>query len=376
MWRFCSKLSIAIGLSVITFPSFSAQKIYGLQQARQFRSNLSSNFYIQIGSYTYKSNASRVKSQLQHESNHPALIKKVNGYYVVLIGPFHSAVELRAAAQEFSGKSASVRVHHKTKKSQYRVLGSKIPITPNANTDKPIQKAPPTIIYKGKHPANHWFIGLGGGWMAPFGTNTTNFASSGMPGFPDDKYVTNNRNGTGQISAFSGYQWRRDTLWFPATSLSFEYTYSFPFRVNGFIFVNNLPDAKNFTFKYDVLQHVPMAKLKLDLYQWQQFMPYVSGGLGVAINQVNNYSDSPIPGATMMHRRFGFTSASTTHFAGSFGAGLDYMFNYNSQITLGYELAYYGEARTGYGKGVLNNDRLESKINSNAVILKGTYFFN
>ena len=52
-----------------------------------------------------------------------------------MVGPFRSAAEVRAAAQEFSGKVASARVHHKAKKSQYKVLSSEPLTVPNVNTD-------------------------------------------------------------------------------------------------------------------------------------------------------------------------------------------------------------------------------------------------
>lgn len=369
MRQLCSKLSVAIGLLLTGFSSCSAQTIYGLQQASQFGSKVSGNYYIQIGSYTNQSNALRVKSSLHNTSGRTVLVKEKNSHYQVMVGPFRSAAEVRTAAQELSGRHARPLLTKKMTKSE-----AKIP-----HYDRPvIQETPSAGQYKDKDgvaPSNHWFVGLGAGWMQPFGTDTSNFVSSGIPGLPSDRYLSNDTKGTSQLSAFGGYQWRRDAEWLPATSLSLDYTYTFSSHVNGVIFVNNLADAKNFTFKYDISQQIPMAKLKLDLYRWQQWMPYVSAGAGVAFNRVYRYSDAPIPGATLMNRRSGFNSATSSQFAGSLGAGLDYWLNYSSQISLGYELSYYGKARTGYDPVLPGGGRLGSNFNSNAVILKGTYFF-
>lgn len=376
--KYCIKLSVAIGFSLISFTSASAQTIYGLHQASQFSSKASSDVYIQLGSYKNKSYALRAKSQAQRKSKRPVLLKEKNGYYVIFLGPFRSATEVRTAAREFGVTQPVMAVHQNLPRTPAPVARHHMTVTQKSEA-APIVKRTPQPIYKDKDgvsPANHWFIGLGGGWMSPFGTNATNFAPSGMPDFPDDRYSNNNSDSTGQISGSIGYQWQRPSVWLPVASLSFEYTYTFPVSINGDIYVNNLADAKNFTYKYDISQQLPMAKLKLDLYQWKQFMPYISGGLGVALNRVTNYSDSPIPGATVMGRRYGFNSTTTTQFAGSFGAGLDYWLNYNSQISVGYELAYYGKARTGYGQGTLSNNFLESNINSNAVVVKGIYLFN
>lgn len=222
--------------------------------------------------------------------------------------------------------------------------------------------------------ANKWFIGLGIAKLFPFATNASNFAFSGIPGFPDDHYVGDGVSDTEQYSIFAGYQWRQNSNWLPAYSLGLQYSYTSAMTVNGFVFINDLPDAKNFTYTYDISQHVPTVRLKVDLYRWQQFMPYVAAGAGLAINRVRNYSDSPIPGATLMQRRYGFTSSQHTQFAGSIGAGLDFALSDKGQISVGYELSYYGKARTGLGQDVLGANRLVNKLNANAVVVQGTYF--
>jgi opacity protein-like surface antigen len=368
--RVCLTSAIALGLTCIGFSSFSAQTIYGLDNARHFRSHAKSDFYIQLGSFKHKNLATRAKTSFQKQSRHPVLLKEKNGYYTVLMGPMHSAADVRTIAQSIGNSATHARVVTIQKHPKPIVSSS-------PNQIKAAKKASVTV-YKDKDgltlPANKWFVGLGAGWMSPFGTNATLFAPSGMPGFPDDRYAGEGSKGAGQYSIFAGYQWRRPTEWLPAYSLSLQYTYTASASVNGFIYVNNLPDSRNFTYKYDVSQQLPMAKLKLDLYRWNQFMPYISGAAGVAFNRGHNYSDAPIPGETLMLRRYGFNAATQTEFAGTFGAGLDYWLNDRGQLSLGYELSYYGNASTGNGQGVLSASHLGNKLNANAVILQGSYF--
>lgn len=250
--------------------------------------------------------------------------------------------------------------------------------TINTSNAKHQPSLPVVSIVKDKDgvlPGNPWFVGLGVGWMSPFGTNATNYAYSGMPGFPDDRFDGNDSKSSPQYSVFAGYQWRQNNQWLPAYSLSLNYTYISSAEISGVIFINNLPDSRNFTYKYDISQQTVLAKFKADLYQWQQFMPYLSAGAGVSFNRTHNYSDSPIPGATLLQRRYGFNSATRSQFAGTVGAGIDYWFNDRSQISLGYELAYYGKVRTGNGQSILSANRLENKMNSNAIVLQGVYFF-
>lgn len=381
MTQLRKKLTMALGFSLISFASFSTQTIYGLQKASQFRSNSSGKLYVQVGSFKNKGNALRLRTALKNKTRNPVLVKEKNGYFIVVVGPMHTAAAVRSAAHDIGSTSTSTYIAHKKPKINRGIIHSQPPVMHATQTSKPVQKAPPIAVYKDKDgfllaPSNRWFVGLGAGWMSPFGTDSVNFASSGMPGFPDDRYSSEGSESAGQYSVLAGYQWRRDVEWLPAYSLALQYTYTDSASINGFIFVNDLPDSKNFTYKYDISQHLLMAKAKLDLYRWKQLMPYVSAGAGVAINNAHSYSDRPIPGATLMQRRYGFTSGSQSQFAGSFGAGLDYGFNDRAQLSLGYELSYYGNANTGNGLGVLSANNLENTFNSNAVVLQGIYFFD
>ncbi|CDZ76010.1 Opacity protein antigens [Legionella massiliensis] len=386
--QICTKLVLtALGLSLVSLSSVAAQTIYGLQNASQLRSNSSGDFYIQVASFKSKSNALRAKSALQRKSDSSIAIRERSGYYTVVIGPIHSAAAVRTTAAKLGAGSALTHVATTKLKTASRAPYSQpvalkhTPPTYSPQVSKTIQKAPVQKVYKDKDgfplgPTNRWFVGLGVGWMFPFGTDESSFASSGIPDFPDDRYSADHSKSAGQYSAFAGYQWRRATDWLPAYSLAAQYTYTDSARIDGFIYVNDLPDTRNFKYRYDISQQLIMAKLKLDLYRWRQLMPYVSGGAGVAINRVHGYSEYPIPGETTWEKNYGFTSGNRTQFAGSVGAGFDFEFNDRAQVSLGYELAYYGKVRTGKGEGVLSADRLENKLNSNAVVLQGTYFFD
>ncbi|WP_298624019.1 SPOR domain-containing protein [uncultured Legionella sp.] len=378
------KLALSLALPLVSFSSFSTSTIYGLQKASQFRSNSSGDFYIQVASFRSKANALRAKSSLQSKSSQPIWIREKNGYYAVLIGPIHSAVAVRSTAAQLVTHSAVTRDVQKRVRPvalAQTVAVKNAPHSDSVQSGETIRKTSSPKIHKDKdgfslRPTNRWFAGLGVGWMFPFGTDETNFAYSGMPGFPDDRYSSVDSKNAMQYSIFAGYQWRRAADWLPAYSLAARYTYTDSARIDGFIYVNGLPETKNFTYQYDVSQQLIMAQLKLDLYRWQQLMPYVSAGAGVAINRAHSYSDRPIPGATTWTRNYGFNSGTKTQFAGSLGAGFDYDFNDKVQASLGYELSYYGKVSTGMGNGVLRADHLENKLNSNAVVLQGTYFFD
>lgn len=377
--RICSKLAITLGVLISNVPTLSAQTFYGVESASHFNNRAKGNFYIQAGSFKNKSNALRTQSALKSKTHQPVFLKEKNGYYVVIIGPLHSAALVRQTAQAHS-QSHSNLPKHKPVYAKKIVKKQKKNYSAQSNRIK--SNLAVYDVYQDKDgilpvsSPNSWFVGLGIAWLSPFNTNAINYASSGMPGFPDDRYVGNDSNHTGQYSILAGYQWQRDTKWLPAYSLALQYSYSGPSEISGFIDVNSLDAARNFTYKYNTSQQLLLAKLKLDLYRWHQILPYFSAGAGVTFNRGSNYSDKPIPGETAMLRRYGFNSGSRTHFAGTLGAGLDYWVTNKSQLSLGYEFTYFGTVSTGYGQGVLSDYRLSNKLNSNSIYLQGTYFFN
>ncbi|MBA2711461.1 MAG: SPOR domain-containing protein, partial [Tatlockia sp.] len=106
-----SKLALAMGLMVIGSNSFSAQIVYGLPNASNFKSNSSSDFYIQIASFKSKENAVRLKSEVRNKTDYPLILKEKNGIYSVLVGPIRTSSALRATAQQINLKAvAKVKV--------------------------------------------------------------------------------------------------------------------------------------------------------------------------------------------------------------------------------------------------------------------------
>lgn len=358
-------MGIAVGLSLVALPSFSAMTLYGIDQASHFHSSSAGDFYIQAGSFSSKANAQHLKSNLSNKSSVPVSLHKKNNLYMVFVGPLKSPEEVRTVAQRLQGKSVRTQQVEAMARQQNKVDTVK-PIMVLNTYDK--DQIAPSLPHG-------WFVGLGAGWAQPTGTDSTNYVLSGIPGFPQDRYKADDSEGSGIYSILGGYQWQRNSIWFPALSLGLGYSITSP-SVKGTIYINDLADSENFGFKYEVLQQLPMVTFKADLYNWNRFMPYVSFGAGVAINKVHKYSDWPIPSATLMDRVDVFRAETTTQFAGSVGAGLDYWIGQKAQLSLGYQYITTGNIRSGLGTGTLVADRLTSKLRLNTVSLQGSYFWD
>ena len=219
-----------------------------------------------------------------------------------------------------------------------------------------------------------WFVSIGTGIVSPVVNQKINFANSGMPGFPDDEYVTNDWSRSLLFSLSAGYQWKFAADYPTAFSLGLQYTYDQP-QIKGDIYINSLADSKNFRYQYNVKQQLIQVMAKLNLFSWYELMPYLSLGAGIVNNNVNDYSESPIAGQTDFGKRYQFTSATTSQFAGSIGIGADYQFKDNMALTIGYRYTTTGHVQTGRGTGTLSGNRLTNTLSLNSLELQVLYFF-
>ena len=390
-WSCCSTITMAGLLTAAALPSYSAQIVYGFDQASRFQKKSAGEYYIQAGSFSNLANATRAQSTLKRTLNRPVFIKQRNSYYTVVIGPVRSAAEVRSIGSKMGAYSTMPpRVHRPVamppvqhavvprhqERPVYHAPARHAPPPPTIVRQKEVYKEPLTVASIDMPPMG-WFVGAELGWAGPeLSDSNNNYAPSGMPGFPYDRYDARRIENNLEYSIMAGYQWRRNANFIPAYSLALSYGGFSKSSLHGVIFENNLLDSKNFEYKFNVWQQLAMLKLKVDLYRWRSFMPYVSAGAGAAFNHVSGYEQWPIPGATLQHKRFGFSSSTTTQFAGVVGAGLDYWINSYAQLSLGYQFTSTGTIRTGFGQSVLGSSRLSNKLYTNSVGLQGVYFLD
>ncbi len=179
-----SKLAVAMGLMLIGSTSFSTQIVYGLQNASQFKSNSSGDFFIQLGSFKTKANAAQLKSSLQRKTNYPLILKEKKGFYVVLLGPVYSAAKLRLTAQTFNKSSEKVKVAGKN--DNYKT-NKKLPIPSSRRNTVALERSKKIDF--------------------SINTNTRNFASADKITLPNEIHsvdVNNSVSYSGQANYESG----------------------------------------------------------------------------------------------------------------------------------------------------------------------------
>ncbi|MHB1947709.1 MAG: outer membrane protein [Gammaproteobacteria bacterium] len=200
---------------------------------------------------------------------------------------------------------------------------------------------------------NGWFFGLGGGaaWTHVGHSSTTVPNGSDTPPPTNvDAYSITNPKVVANMQLMLGYRWHIENLcYLPYLSLYLQYRHNFNANLHGTIEQYSLPDFLNYRYRMNYDSDLITLNGKFDLVEFYHIMPYLAGGLGVIINHLNNYNETAFVGVTPRTSPH-FNGISTTNFAGTLGAGLDFILTKNLWLTLGYEHVFVsGHLKSGSG---------------------------
>jgi len=127
--------------------------IYGLDNARHFITNQPGNYYIRMGAFHSESNATQLFQSLK--AIYPSVtIQHTDGFYTVVVGPVHSAKEIRTLGETLSTKPIRITPTPMQKIS--------VPVRPNPikqvyqPSPKPTPYSPPSPPIK---PAKPQYLG-------------------------------------------------------------------------------------------------------------------------------------------------------------------------------------------------------------------------
>ncbi|MBV8803107.1 MAG: outer membrane beta-barrel protein [Gammaproteobacteria bacterium] len=203
-----------------------------------------------------------------------------------------------------------------------------------------------------------WYIGAGGGasW-AHFANNTT--VLNGMPVSPpynQDLFSIQTLKDA-NVQLVAGYRWQNKTNFFPCSNIFFQYRSYINNDISGSIEQFSLPEFTNYNYRMKYSADLLTLNGKFDLIEYERVMPYVSGGAGIIINSLYDYSESPTANVTPRISP-GYTTNNSTHMALTLGAGLDYILTENYWLTLGYEHVFQGSIKSGSGQSTWSNTSL------------------
>ncbi|MGA2655726.1 MAG: hypothetical protein ABSF18_07085 [Gammaproteobacteria bacterium] len=204
-----------------------------------------------------------------------------------------------------------------------------------------------------------------------------------MPGvnFPDD-YVNSGIDNVGIVGAGLGYAFtlNDDDDWFFENRLGLYYDYYSKGKVDGYI--NKWQTTKTYDYTFTVNSNTLWLGDQLDLFEWNELIPFVEVGLGIAWNTAGKYSETPLPEVPEQDRRdesAAFADHTRTEFAWRVGAGINVdLQDWTHGLTAGilYRFVDLGTAKTGASENyptVVNS--LETKLRSNELLGNIRYDF-
>jgi len=199
---------------------------------------------------------------------------------------------------------------------------------------------------------NNWFVGASLGTARPSidkSTTVPNGSSQPSP-YNVDLYNIDQPGSSNAWSVLFGYRWLRDSLFFPMYSIALRYQSLHNFTVNGTIEQYSLPNFTNYNYGADVSAQTWTLQAKLDLYKCRLFAPFLSFGVGKALDKFSGYDESAVSGITPRVSP-AFASETNTHTTVNAGFGVDYFLNKQFTFSLAYEYDDFGTIRSAEATG-------------------------
>lgn len=370
----CIAAALIFSLVSTSYSNSHSVVIIGLDNAKHYHGSASKKYFIQAGAFSIEKNALAYQQSIQSRISAPVHINDLGRLKRVMIGPLASAAEVRETARMLDG---SGKTHHRHHAAQKPVVHKPAPKPPVILKEKEVTGTVDKDGFLMAPVASGWFAGVYAG--PAWGSHRTMFVdnnSDASAPFNLDTFTVNQvENPQGMLGVSAGYRWMREAQWMPVASLNFRYHHLFAHDVFGNVIPFSEPEFTNYTYGVDLSSNSYMAAGKLDLLRFNSLLPYVSGGIGVAYNKMNNYFEQPFPGV-FPRESPAFAGGVNREFTWSLGFGLDYQFSPRTTVSAGYEYQSYGRFMSGFGVDAWGNRQLiQHSFYTNSLLLSMDYVF-
>lgn len=311
-----------------TMSGSSSKLIFGLANAKHFKSPSDGNFYVQAATFKTASKAENYKHYLTNKFHQPVTVKTSGNYHVVMVGPVHSVAEVRAlggSTKSFIKNTPVVTSEHK-------------PIDLN------------------RYPATtrRYFEIIGAGSLST--TNQSN-AFLGVTSNETDTLVQTNSNAWnswgGQLGLGYVYflrdaqEYSEHVQWFPMVEPQVNVYYN-RYQNKGDVYRFGSADFNDFTYDMPINNTRLMLDGALTVASWRELSTYVKAGIGNAWSNTK-YSDSDSANAPCTLQNLALNGHDSSNFVWEVGAGETYAFNDKVKLSLEYLYTDYGRLSTAAG---------------------------
>lgn len=301
-------------------PGSGVKVIHGLSNAQRFQSPTNGQFYVQAGTFRSAKNAETYKNQLAEKFHHPVYVKTQGNFHVVMVGPVHSASEVRM----LGGGTE---------------LGS-VPAERISDEEVLLERAE----------APNRFEVLGALGIANIRADKSRL---GVTSFEFDTLVPNHNQwktfaaqfGVGYVHYFGDAQrYSEHVQWFPSIEPQINgYYLDGNSSIQGEVWRFESSEFNDLRFKSSLQSTRLMFDAALTVVSRQQYSLYVIGGIGNAWNRLS-YKDSDNEDGPCSNGNLHLHSRTHSGFAWEAGGGLMYSYNDRVAVTLQYLYTDLGEA--------------------------------
>lgn len=194
---------------------------------------------------------------------------------------------------------------------------------------------------------HHWFVEIGVGKSYDYASSNVIVPMAGSSDYMI--FQTDQAAAPPFFSAGVGHLWSQKTNTLPFISVGLQYRYTSPIMMSGIIYEvdgGQIDLEQSLYSRYQIKQQSCSVLTKVDLYRWQNLMPYFSFGLGASWNRINHFSSLAFD--PLLDPLNLLTSADTTaDFTYSLGVGIDYKVNQDLWLSLGYSYDDFGKNEIG-----------------------------
>lgn len=201
-------------------------------------------------------------------------------------------------------------------------------------------------------------------------------------GWPPDYYSTQSITNQPGFFFDSGYTWAHSADWFPYYTAMLQYFYLPITTVKGSIDQYSLPNFRNYNYQYDISLLNIMGLIKVDIYRWNNFLPFILAGAGVVNYDVSNYKENPTSGVTPRVNPL-FSGNNGNNFSYELGIGFDYILQKNLWLNIQYTYFNFGTIQAGPGTNYstltgtnYDNESLKNKISAKGIFAGATYYID
>lgn len=335
----CIATTLMLASSLSLASPIQGEKVYGLSNAKYFKSKTNGDFYIQMGTFKSETNAKNYKEQLIKKYHHPVIIEKKGNYHITYIGPIHSAAE--------------VRVINKTGTNIMPVKRNETHSLASQKTQKnhpAIHNGKDGLLAPVKGPNHLEVIGALG-----IASLNAGDGSLGVTSNETDRLVQTNSNDwntfTAQLGIGSIYylrdaqQYSENTQWFPSVEPELNAYYLGGNGIKGDVWRFQSPNFNDMTYKMPINSYRLMLDTALTVVSKRQYSLYAIGGIGAAWNHIG-YSDANNSGLPCTIQSLNLNSNTPSNFVWEAGAGLSYALNNRFSLSLEYLYVDLGRINT------------------------------